>query len=111
MDEASVERLSNYRLLRVAGRRAAVGQPIRLASATYDPEARTVTLVPAVALTTSQTFRLTVIARPPRGVRDVQGRFLDGNGDGRAGGNFTIVLGAGSSRSPLRGRALRRARR
>jgi hypothetical protein len=103
MDVASAQRLSNYRLMRVARRNAPVGQAIRIVSATYDTITRTVTLVPASTITTDQTFRLTIVGRPPRGLKDTEGRFLDGNADRRPGDNFVTVLGRqGTTSGPVR---------
>lgn len=104
MDVASVQNVNNYRLLRVARPRSPLGQPIPVASATYDPASRSVTLVPGASMLTNQTFRLTVVGRPPSGVRDTHGRFLSGNATGRSGSDFVIVLGAGTSSRPIRAR-------
>lgn len=102
MNEASVENVTNYRLLRVASRRSPLGQPVPLLSATYEPNSRTVVLVPVVAVGADQLLRLTIIGRPPGGVRDSDGGFLDGSGTGRRGTNFTVVLGPGSSAANAR---------
>jgi hypothetical protein len=70
------------------GRRA-----IPIASASYDPSTRSVKLLPSRRLELSRRFRLTIRASSPTGVADATGRLLDGDGDGRAGGDFTVRLG------------------
>jgi hypothetical protein len=106
MDAASVQRLSNYRLQRVARANAAGGRAIRIASVSYDALSRTVTLVPGAVISADQSLRLTVIGRTRQGVKDTEGRFLDGNADRRSGDNFVTVLG-NRGRSGTRARAVR----
>ena len=57
----------------------------------------TVTL--AQPLPQDAVFQVTAIGTPPRGLKDTQGRFLDGNGDGRPGGNFTAQFGREPARA------------
>ena len=62
---------------------------IRIRSATYDPAARAVTLRPARLLSLNQVFRLVVNGTSTVGLADLAGNALDGDGDGRPGGDFT----------------------
>jgi uncharacterized repeat protein (TIGR01451 family) len=80
LDPARAADLANYRLVN------ARGAVIRIRSATYDPETRTVTLLPARLLNLHRTFVLTTSGS---GITDLSGNALDGDGDGRNGGDFT----------------------
>jgi hypothetical protein len=81
---------------------------IRLRGASYNPTTRAVTLRPSRRLRPRDTFLLTV-----RGLVDRSGNRLDGDGDGRPGGDFVTVVGrrilAGSVSDLLRGAAPARA--
>ena len=65
---------------------------IPITSANYDPNSRSVKLFPSRRLELSRRFRLTIRASSPTGVADATGRLLDGDGDGRAGGDFTARI-------------------
>jgi hypothetical protein len=62
---------------------------IRFTSAVYDPAAFTVTLTPKQPFNITRKFRtIRVLARGPnRGVKDVAGNILDGDGNGKAMGD------------------------
>jgi hypothetical protein len=62
---------------------------IRFTSAVYDPVAFTVTLTPKEPFNITRKFRtIRVLARGPnRGVKDVAGNILDGDGNGKAMGD------------------------
>ena len=62
---------------------------IPIDSANYDPSSRSVKLFPSRRLELSRRFRLMIRASSPTGVADASGKLLDGDGDGRAGGDFT----------------------
>jgi type VI secretion system secreted protein VgrG len=74
---------ANYRL---TGPHGAV---IRIRSATYDPTSRSVTLRPVHLLNLHHIFRLVVRGTSAGGLADPIGNALDGDGDGRPGGDFT----------------------
>ena len=60
-------------------------------SAKYDPGARSVTLTPQEPFDLGRRFkRLRVSGQGPNAVRDAAGAAIDGNGDGRAGGDAVI---------------------
>ena len=62
---------------------------IRLRSASYDPATHSVTLVPAGKLSAKSALRMTV-----QNIADPSRNLLDGDGNGSAGGAYTIVVRA-----------------
>ncbi len=87
LDAASAESTANYLLVGPDGR------PIAVRSATYNPEADTVTLAPASRLNLRRPYYLTVVGTAPGGVTDINGNLLDGAGSGQAGSNFVTIVG------------------
>src|SRR5262249_30763448 len=83
LDPASATNLADYRLTGPRGR------VIRIRSVTYNAAARTVTLRPTRLLNLHQTFHVVVNATTASGLADLAGNALDGDGDGRTGGDFT----------------------
>jgi uncharacterized repeat protein (TIGR01451 family) len=83
LDPARATNLANYRL---TGPR---GAAVRIRSATYDPTAHAVTLLPSRLLSLNQVFRLLVNGTSSGSLTDLAGNALDGNADGRPGGDFT----------------------
>lgn len=71
------------------------GIPIPIASASYNPMMRAVTIQPALRLDLHQTYQLVVNGTTPTGLTDLQGRLLDGNNDGLPGGNYVTAIDAG----------------
>jgi hypothetical protein len=65
------------------------GKPVALISAVYDPALHTVTLTPKGTVP-KQTLQLTITAS---GTLDAEGRSIDGNRDGRPGGDFQATFG------------------
>ncbi|MBX6313982.1 MAG: DUF11 domain-containing protein, partial [Isosphaeraceae bacterium] len=104
LDPARAANLANYRLV-AAGRDRRFGTRddlvIGLRSASYDPAARAVTLSPNRRLSLFQTFQLTAIGTGPRGLTDRAGNLLDGDGDGRPGGDFVARFGRGALAGPV----------
>jgi hypothetical protein len=82
----------NYRLA-AAGRDRRFGTrddvKVRFRSVVYNSAARTVTLTPAGSLVLNKTFQLRLNAA---GLIDLYGRPLDGNGDGRPGGDYVALM-------------------
>lgn len=94
---AAASRLSNYRLTS-PGRDRVFGtgddRSIRLRSAVLSPDARTVTLRPRPRLPLrNQRFLLSVNGTPPGGLTGQDGVALDGDRDGRPGGDFVRRFG------------------
>ena len=92
LDPARAQGLSNY-TLRASGSDRRFGnrndRNVALARSTYDPNARTVTLVTARPLAANQAYRLTVNGMSPgAGVSDSVGNLLDGDSNGARGGDF-----------------------
>ncbi len=85
LNPALAANFANYVIV-AEGRRGSGVIPIE--SATYDPGSRSVKLFPSRRLDLARRFRLTIRANNPTGVADARGRLLDGNEDGRAGGDF-----------------------
>jgi hypothetical protein len=84
LDPTTVKNLVNYRLA------DARSQRIALKSATYDPVANTITLVPSQQLDLRQTYHLRVTGAGPTGVTGSDGLLLDGAGE--SGTNFATLI-------------------
>lgn len=85
LNEASAENLANYTLIAVPRRGRT--QRVAFTSAIYDPVGRTVTLgLPAFEQTDFKKTAVRVIGKLG-GVTDLAGNLLDGNRNGRPGGN------------------------
>jgi hypothetical protein len=85
--------LWNY-ILAAPGRRrrrraVTYSKPIRIRSVTYDPAAHRVTLVLKRKLAKTQPPQLRITSA---GILDAARRPLDGNGDGRPGGDYVALL-------------------
>ncbi|HEX8199271.1 MAG TPA: Ig-like domain-containing protein, partial [Isosphaeraceae bacterium] len=92
LDPSRVQNLLNYTLL-ASGPDRRFGnrndRAVALRQATYDPNARTVTLVPTRPLATNQAYRLTVNGMSQAvSVSDRAGNLLDGDSNGTRGGDF-----------------------
>lgn len=118
MDPARAGDVNRYRLTTGTARRglASIRSAVALASATYDPFRRTVTLTLAQPLPAGTPLRLRLDGTGRDGLRDSAGRLLDGNADGRPGGDAQLTLGPDGTlvlaraRQPIGGpRALRAA--
>jgi uncharacterized repeat protein (TIGR01451 family) len=83
LDPARATNLAAYRLTGPRGR------VIRIRSATYNAVARAVTLRPTRLLNLHHTFHVVVNGTSARRLADLAGNALDGDGDGRPGGDFT----------------------
>jgi hypothetical protein len=96
LDPASAQDTANYRFggSRGSGRNV---HKIRLAAASYNPEAASVTLTmnTPFALTRFKRLKVVIAARRPGGVADPGGNLLDGTGTGRPAATRTP-----GSRSP-----------
>ncbi len=103
---ALVGNLANYRIT-VPGADGRLGtrDDVRVAvrSASYDATALTVTLTPARRLNIHRRFRLTVRGTSPGGLTDATGILLDGDRDGRPGGDYRASMkGFGAAAQTLR---------
>src|SRR5688572_24693682 len=99
LDEVSAEDLEHYRIGVNTDRKQNYDDDVedpnshgngllRFESAVYDPAALTVTLTPVKPFNITRQFRtIRVLGRENKTVRDVAGNRIDGNGDGRAGGD------------------------
>jgi hypothetical protein len=65
---------------------------IKLRSAVYNSATDTVTLTPASPFAQTNPVQLVVFGTGPTGLQDSHGRLIDGNHDGRPGGNAVAVL-------------------
>jgi fibronectin-binding autotransporter adhesin len=106
MNHSRVVDLRNYRI-----RPTRRGLRIGISSAAYDEDARTVTLTLTRPVERDDAPRLVVNGTSRRGLTDALRRLLDGNRDGRPGGNYVTRLGPAASarttaRSVLPGRAV-----
>jgi hypothetical protein len=95
LDPARAASLANYRLV-TAGRDKKFGtrddKVVALRSASYNPTARTVTLLPRKKLSASIQYRLMVNGTSAGGVTDSAGNLLDGDRDGRVSGNYVAIV-------------------
>jgi uncharacterized repeat protein (TIGR01451 family) len=100
LDPARAVDLQNYHLFAL-GRAGmfgtSTGREIPLRSATYDPATHAVTLTPRRRIPAGRFFEVKVDGTSGHGVADPTGRLIDGNGDGRAGGDYETVLARGKS--------------
>lgn len=62
--------------------------PVTIVAATYNSFQFSVTLTLGQAVAANQPVQLTILGGPTRGVTDTRGLFLDGDNNGRPGGNF-----------------------
>jgi hypothetical protein len=95
LDPARATSLVNYRLV-TPGRDKRFGtrddKVVLLVSATYDPTARTVTLVLMKKITAAGPYQLTVDGTSAGGVADNAGNPLNAGNDGKASGNFVAII-------------------
>ena len=97
LNASNAQNASNYSIVATAKKgRKLVAQSLRFWSA-YNAATHSVSLV----LSATQAFvrggKLTVMAAPPSGIADASGVFLDGEGDGVAGGNAVFNIRPGAS--------------
>ena len=104
LDPATAQDVSNYRLERLGHNQRPV-RTYRIASATYDTEARTVTLRFHKLLPLFARYRLTVNGSTPGGVTDASGRLIDGAGTGQPGSDYVRTFGRNilAGPNPFRG--------
>ena len=99
LDVSSAETLSNYTVT-TAGADGLLGTaddiPVGIAAARYDPSQVSVTLTTAEELSPSSEIIVSVRGSSPGGVVDTAGNLLDGDSDGRAGGDYSARI-AGES--------------
>jgi hypothetical protein len=109
MDPTRASDAANYRLI-AAGPDGRLGtaddRVVRLRGVSYDAATRTATIRPARRLSLRGRFQLVVSDAGMPGLADREGRALDGDGDGRAGGRFLALV---SHRNLLLTQAARRA--
>jgi cyclophilin family peptidyl-prolyl cis-trans isomerase len=67
-------------------------QIIKLRSASYNAADDTIALIPKKPFALSKAVQLLVDGDAPSGLQDSQGRYIDGNHDGQAGGNAVAIL-------------------
>jgi uncharacterized repeat protein (TIGR01451 family) len=91
---------SNFRVVS-AGRDGRFGtrddRVIPIRAVQYVPGTVTVTLILGRVVPRGQFLRVFVNGSPPSGLTDLAGNFLDGNGDGLPGGDFSQTVGQASS--------------
>lgn len=102
-DRSSDPRSYRLEILNRRGRRVRFTS---IVSAVYSESTRSVTLTPGSVLPAGGRYRLTVLGRGPRGVRDINGVLLDGDLDGVPGSNFVTEL---DDRDVVQSSASRRA--
>jgi hypothetical protein len=88
LERASAEAVGDYHLTAL-GKSKKPGKPVPVTAAVYDPAQRTVTLTPRGKFA-KQTLQLTIAAA---GTLDAQSRPIDGDRDGKPGGDFQATFG------------------
>ncbi len=71
---------------------------IRLRSAVYNGNTDTVILTPSKAFALSKPVQLLIYGAGPTALQDSDGRLIDGNHDGQAGGNAVAILTRGGAK-------------
>jgi len=71
---------------------------IKLKSAVYNPKSDTVTLTPTKPFALTKPVQLLVYGTGPNGLQDSHGRLIDGDHNGTAGGNATVILSEGGAK-------------
>jgi hypothetical protein len=89
LSASSAANLTGYQPSTAARGKASRSKPVRLALATYDPSAHTVTLKPRKPLVFKPSLQLQIAAA---GLIDAQGQPIDGNRDGQPGGDYQATL-------------------
>jgi hypothetical protein len=95
LDTAEADSVRTYRLSKMnkkgsfAAKNAKV---VALKSASYNPLTNTVVLTSKKRFNLIQPLQLVVYGTGPSGLKDAEGRLIDGNEDGQAGGNATLEL-------------------
>ncbi len=95
LDTAEADNVRTYRLSKTnkKGSFAAKNAKIvALKSASYNPLINTVVLTSKKRFNLIQPLQLVVYATGPAGLKDAEGRLIDGNEDGQAGGNAIVEL-------------------
>jgi hypothetical protein len=64
----------------------------------YDKSARAVVLSLSATLPKRAVLMITAVGRPPAGITDLLGHYLDGNKDGTPGDDFETILTLGKPR-------------
>src|SRR5262249_56298440 len=92
---SQAENLATYRLLLPGARgsfQARTAKAVKLRSAVYDASTNTVTLTLRKPVALARRVQLIINGEGPSGLEDSQGRLIDGNRDGNAGGNATALI-------------------
>ena len=95
LDRATAANTNNYQIVDL-GPDGRIGtrddRVVKVRSAAYAASAQTVTLKPAHRLSFFRHYLVTVRATAPGGLTDAAGNLLDGNRDGRAGGDYQVII-------------------
>ncbi len=95
VDTAEADSTATYRLVHGDNRgsfTARNAQVIKLRSATYNAANDTIALIPKNPFALSKQVQLLVYGEPPSGLQDSQGRYIDGDENGQAGGNAVAIV-------------------
>jgi uncharacterized repeat protein (TIGR01451 family) len=94
---------ANYQILDLGGNgsASASGPKVALASVTYNPITRNVTLTPARGLSIGRFYKLVVNGEGAPGVTDKVGNVLDGVGNGLQNSIYTAIIGRGTKNRPV----------
>ncbi len=110
LDPARAQDPANYSLVALTGNRVGptrAGTAYAFASATYDPVAHTVTLVPVNrGLVLRVVYQLTINGSAATGLTSASGLPLDGQGNGTASGNFVTNITPANLAGPSPGTVL-----
>jgi uncharacterized repeat protein (TIGR01451 family) len=91
LDPSYATDADDYHLVTLAG-----GQPIPIASITYDPTRFTVTIVPQAPIRSGQYSQIRLVGAGPSAIRDLAGNLLDGVDNGVAGSDYVATFAQGT---------------
>jgi plastocyanin len=95
LNASQADNVALYRLVLPGAKgsfRARTAKAVKVRSAVYDASTNTVALALQKPLPLARQVQLTIDGEAPSGLEDNQGRLIDGNRDGNAGSNATIVF-------------------
>ena len=96
LNTADAQTINTYNLATVPKQKKQHSRSVAISTATYNPQALTVTLITRKKLALNSPLKLTITAAA---LLDQLGRPLDGNDSGQSGANYVATLGNARTRS------------
>jgi hypothetical protein len=96
LNPASATHIASYRIVGVeSGKLVKTRQYIAIASVTYQRRTNTVIIRTRTPLNLDDAYQIRLFSTTKKGIAGITGLHLDGNGDGKPGGNFVVVVARG----------------